>query len=78
MSELLFSGEDCLALLDGERSGWRRDREGWVTLERSGIKWRVHYRRGELLEIGWWGMPEGAGSVRRRETFVERSGPPAI
>jgi hypothetical protein len=45
--------EEVLSVLDVEHEGWKGDREGWVTVER-GIAWRVHYRRGELLEIGWW------------------------
>lgn len=78
MSELLLTVEETLALLDAQHNGWKRDREGWVTLERCGIMWRVHYRRGELLEAGWWEMLEGAGGARRRtQTVAERSRPPA-
>jgi hypothetical protein len=51
----LLSEEDVLSLLDPEHRGWRSDREGWVTVNRCGVAWRVHYRRGELLEVGWWG-----------------------
>jgi hypothetical protein len=51
----LLTEEDVLSLLDDQHDGWKVDREGWVTLERGGIAWRVHYRRGELLEVGWWG-----------------------
>jgi hypothetical protein len=46
--------EEVLSLLDAKLDGWRRDREGWVTVERDGMAWRIHYRRGELLEVGWW------------------------
>lgn len=48
----LLTEEDAIFLLDAKYGGrWRRDREGWVTLERRGIAWRVHYRRGKLLEV---------------------------
>ena len=52
----LLNEEEVLSLLDAERGGWRGDREGWVTIEHDGLEWRVHYRRGRLLEVGWWGM----------------------
>ena len=54
----LLTEEELLSLLDVERRGWERDREGWVTVEHGGIAWRVHYRRGRLLEVGWWGPLE--------------------
>jgi hypothetical protein len=50
----LVTEEDVVALLDAKHDRWKGDREGWVTLEHCGISWRVHYRRGELLEVGWW------------------------
>lgn len=64
-----LSSEDyLLALLDARHPGWKNDREGWVTLKRWGVAWRVHYRRSELLEVGWWGSldhAQGAGSRRQ-------------
>lgn len=78
MSGPLLGEEEVLALLDTEHTGWKSDREGWVTLELRGVTWRVHYRRGRLLEIGWWGLLDDAGGVRRRAgTVAERSRPPA-
>jgi hypothetical protein len=53
----LLTEEDVLSLLDARHGGWASDREGWVTLEHQGIAWRVHYRRGELVEVGWWDTP---------------------
>jgi hypothetical protein len=49
-----LSEEVVLSLLDASHDRWKNDREGWVTLEHDGISWRVHYRHGELLEVGWW------------------------
>lgn len=59
MSSLLaappvLTEEDVLCLLDVRQERWKGDREGWVTLEHGGIAWRVHYRHGEILEVGWW------------------------
>jgi hypothetical protein len=51
----LLTEEELLSLLDAKLGGWKRDREGWVTVERDGMAWRIHYRHGEILEIGWWG-----------------------
>lgn len=46
----LLTRQDVLCLLDSQHSVWKGDREGWVTLQHRGIPWRVHYRRGELLD----------------------------
>jgi hypothetical protein len=62
---LLLTEEDVYSLLDARRDAWRDDRAGWVTLEHCGIAWRVHYRRGEVLEVGWWGTL-GRAPARRR------------
>lgn len=51
----LLTEEDVLSLLDSKHEGWKGDREGWVTLECRDIAWRAHYRRGRVLEVGWWG-----------------------
>jgi hypothetical protein len=67
----LLTEEEVLSLLDGRHVRWRGDREGWVSLKHCGIAWRVHYRRGELLEVGWWTLGRGGtgqsahGSTRR-------------
>lgn len=69
MTDDLSSEEYLLALLDARHPGWKNDREGWVTLEWWDVAWRVHYRRGELLEVGWWGAldhVQGAESRRQR------------
>ena len=50
----LLTEEVVLSLLDAKHGGWKGHREGWVTVEHCGVAWRVHYRRGELLEVGWW------------------------
>ena len=60
-SGVLMTEEEVLSVLDVEHAGWKGDREGWVTVERGAIAWRVHYRRGELLEIGWWGTARAPG-----------------
>lgn len=64
------SEEYLLALLDARHPGWKSDSEGWVTLERCGVAWRVHYRHGELLEVGWWGTLEHAQRARHRVANV--------
>ena len=51
----LLTEEEALSLLDAKISGWKRDRDPTVTVERDGMAWRIHYRRGKLLEVGWWG-----------------------
>ena len=70
MSAPLLSEEEVLVLLDAQHDGWRGDREGWVTLECRAIMWRIHYRRGELLEVGWWGTLEHALGVQHRARSV--------
>lgn len=55
-----------LSLLDAQHDGWKSDREGWATLEGRGIAWRAHYRRGRLLEVGWWTTPDRAPTLARR------------
>lgn len=70
----LLAEEEVLALLDAKHERWKRDREGWVTLERSGIMWRVHYCRGELVEAGWWGALEhGRGVQHWTHNVADRS-----
>lgn len=49
------SEDNLLVLLAARHPRWKDDREGWVSLEQCGVAWRVHYRHGELLEVGWWG-----------------------
>ena len=62
----LLTEEGVLSLLDAKHEGWKADREGWVTLEHRGIAWRAHYRRGRLLEVGWWVTLDRAAPARGR------------
>jgi hypothetical protein len=68
----LVTDEEVLSMLDARHDGWTRDREGWVTLERDGIAWRVHYRRGQLVEMGWWGTLAQPPARRRGGRFAAR------
>jgi hypothetical protein len=62
----ILTGEQVRAVLDARHDGWKRDREGWVKLELSGVMWRVHYRRGELIEVAWWEAFEHAQCAHHR------------
>lgn len=62
--------KDALSLLDAKFEGrWRRDREGWVTVERRGVAWRVHYRRGTVLEV-WNSEAEARSNATSEEVAV--------
>lgn len=67
-SSPLITEEDVVCLLDAQRGGWMADRVGWVTIKHRGIAWRVHYRRGELVDVGWWDTPSRAPAAASRWT----------
>lgn len=74
----LLTQEQVLPLLESHNDRWEADREAWITLEHRGIAWRVHYRRGKILEVGWWGTLEQTpaqvgGQVSRRAWRATRS-----
>ena len=73
----LLDDEEVIALLDAKHPGWKRDCEGWVTLERAGIMWRVHYYRGELVEVGWWGDPRTRSKRPKSHPQPRRHEPPS-